>query len=159
MPQSLSHLNAQGQSRMVDISSKEVSARLAVAQARVSFPPEIYQQIQKQNGKTAKGTICEVARLAGIMAAKNTASLIPLCHPLMIEACDLEFEPCDASNSLLIRAKVTVSHKTGVEMEALTAVSVAALAVYDMCKALSHDILISDICLLAKTGGQHDFKR
>ena len=98
-------------------------------------------------------------RLAGIMAAKNTAQMIPLCHPMMLERCKLHFDYHDEDHSLEIRAEVAVSHKTGVEMEALSAVSVAALTVYDMTKALSHNIRITDIELLHKSGGKHEFNR
>ena len=144
---------------MVDVGGKEITCRVAVAEAQVCFPAEVYAQIQAANGQSAKGTITEVARLAGIMAAKDTAHLIPLCHPMMLERCQLNLDYQDHSHSLLIRAEVAVTHKTGVEMEALTAVSVAALTVYDMCKALSHDIRIEGIRLLHKSGGKHEFQR
>ena len=132
---------------------------MAVATASVCFPADVYAQIQASHGHTAKGTITEVARLAGIMAAKNTALLIPLCHPMMLERCRLDLNYHNESCQLHIRAEVAVSHKTGVEMEALTAVSVAALTVYDMTKALSHDIRITDIQLQHKSGGKHEFNR
>ena len=144
---------------MVDVGDKAVTRRVAVAAGRVVFPPEVYAQIQAANGQTAKGAITEVARLAGIMAAKNTAGLIPLCHPMMLERCKLFFEYQEDKSSLHIRAEVGVTHKTGVEMEALTAVSAAALTVYDMTKALSHDIVISDIRLLHKSGGKSESNR
>ncbi|WP_081888801.1 cyclic pyranopterin monophosphate synthase MoaC [Basilea psittacipulmonis] len=156
---SITHLDENGQSRMVDVSAKQVSKRIAKAQGRVIFPPQVYQQIQSSHGRTAKGSIVEVAKIAGIMAAKNTANLIPMCHPMMIEKCDLEFSYDDHTCSLYITAEVAITHKTGVEMEALTAVSVAALTVYDMTKALSHDICISDISLVHKSGGKRDFDR
>lgn len=155
----LTHLDQHSRSSMVDVGDKAVTRRVAVAAGRVVFPPEVYAQIQAANGQTAKGAITEVARLAGIMAAKNTAGLIPLCHPMMLERCKLELEYDDATHGLNIRAEVAVSHKTGVEMEALTAVSVAALTVYDMTKALSHDIQIQDIRLIHKSGGKHEFNR
>ena len=156
---SLTHLDDQGKTRMVDVGGKAVTRRVAQAGARVLFPPQTYAQIQAANGQTAKGAITEVARIAGIMAAKNTAALIPMCHPMMLERCKLELEYDDAAHSLNITAEVAVTHKTGVEMEALTAVSVAALTVYDMTKALSHDIEIQDVRLLHKSGGKHDFSR
>ena len=156
---SLTHLDEHSRSRMVDVGDKQTSRRVAVAQGRVCFPTAVYAQIQTANGQTAKGAITEVARLAGIMAAKNTAQLIPLCHPMMLERCRVELDYCDAEHSLHIRAEVAVTHKTGVEMEALTAVSVAALTVYDMTKALSHDIRIEGIELVHKSGGKHDFQR
>ena len=156
---SLSHLDEQGRSHMVDVGGKAVTQRVALAAATVCFPADVYAQIQASHGQTAKGTITEVARLAGIMAAKNTAQMIPLCHPMMLERCILEFDYQDEQCSLDIRAEVAVTHKTGVEMEALTAVSVAALTVYDMTKALSHDIRITDIGLLKKSGGKREFTR
>lgn len=144
---------------MVDVSDKSVTKRIAVAEGTVYFPPEVYAQIQASQGQTAKGTITEIARIAGIMAAKNTAGIIPLCHPMMLERCKLFLEYQDDKNSLHIRAEVGVTHKTGVEMEALTAVSAAALTVYDMTKALSHDIVIGNIRLLHKSGGKSEFNR
>jgi len=155
----LTHLTEHGHTHMVDVSAKQTTHRTAIAEASVFFPPEVYAQIQAAHGQTAKGTITEIARIAGIMAAKNTASLIPMCHPMMLERCKLEFEYDDASCSLNITAEAAVTHKTGVEMEALTAVTVAALTVYDMTKALSHDIEIQNVRLLHKTGGKHDFTR
>ena len=156
---SLTHLDQQGRSNMVDVGDKETTRRIAVAGGRVLFPAEVYAAIQASHGQTAKGPITEVARLAGIMAAKNTAQMIPLCHPMMLERCKLHFDYHDEDHSLEIRAEVAVSHKTGVEMEALSAVSVAALTVYDMTKALSHNIRITDIELLHKSGGKHEFNR
>ncbi len=144
---------------MVDVSDKSVTKRIAVAEGTVYFPPEVYAQIQAPHGQTAKGTITEIARIAGIMAAKNTAALIPMCHPMMLERCKLELEYDDATYSLNITAEVAVTHKTGVEMEALTAASVAALTIYDMCKALSHDIIIESVRLQGKSGGKRDFNR
>lgn len=144
---------------MVDVSAKQSTQRIATAQACVYFPPEVYTQIQASHGKTAKGTITEIARIAGIMAAKNTANIIPLCHPMMVERCQLFLEYQDNRHCLHIRAEVGVTGKTGVEMEALTAVSAAALTVYDMTKALSHEIVISDIQLLHKSGGKSEFHR
>ena len=155
----LSHLDEHGRSHMVDVGNKDSTRRVAVATASVCFPADVYAQIQASHGHTAKGTITEVARLAGIMAAKNTALLIPLCHPMMMERCRLDLNYHHESCQLHIRAEVAVSHKTGVEMEALTAVSVAALTVYDMTKALSHDIRITDIQLQHKSGGKHEFNR
>ena len=155
----ITHLTSDGHTHMVDVSDKAVTKRMAIAEGTVNFPPEIYAQIQASHGQTAKGTITEIARIAGIMAAKNTASIIPLCHPMMLERCKLFFEYQDDTNSLHIRAEVGITHKTGVEMEALTAVSAAALTVYDMTKALSHDIVIGDIQLVHKSGGKSEFNR
>jgi cyclic pyranopterin phosphate synthase len=154
----LSHLDEQGKSRMVDVGEKAVTRRVAVAQASVFFPAGVYEKLQQTQLTTAKGSIVNMANIAGIMAAKRTAELIPMCHPLPIEFCSLDFTQVDGDHSLIIRSEVIVNHKTGVEMEALTAVSVAALTIYDMCKALSHDIRINDIELLHKTGGKSDYK-
>lgn len=156
---SLTHLDEHSRSRMVDVGGKDITRRTAAAEGWVVFPPEVYAEIQAANGQTAKGAVGEVARLAGIMAAKNTAQLIPLCHPMMLERCRVDLNYEDDAHRLHIRAEVAVSHKTGVEMEALTAVSVAALTVYDMTKALSHDIRIEQIRLVHKSGGKHDFDR
>jgi cyclic pyranopterin phosphate synthase len=154
----LSHLDEQGKSRMVDVSKKAVTRRVAVAQASVWFPAMLYEKLQQSQLRTAKGSIVDTANIAGIMAAKRTAELIPMCHPLPIDFCQLNFTPDAQSQCLIIQAEVRVNHKTGVEMEALTAVSVAALTIYDMCKALSHDIRIDDVQLLNKSGGKSDFK-
>lgn len=155
----LSHLDEQGKSRMVDVGEKAVTRRVAVAQASVFFPAEVYEKLQQAQLTTAKGSIVDTANIAGIMAAKRTAELIPMCHPLPIDFCKLDFTSADQDHSLIIQAEVRVNHKTGVEMEALTAASVAALTIYDMCKALSHDVRIHDVRLLNKTGGKSDFKR
>lgn len=155
----LTHLNENGDSRMVDVSAKTASLRVALAEATVYFPADVYAHIQEAGGRTAKGAITDIARIAGIMAAKNTAQIIPLCHPMMLERCTLTFAYRAETCSLHITAETAVTHKTGVEMESLAAVSAAALTVYDMTKALSHDIRISDIQLLHKSGGKHDFNR
>jgi len=154
----LSHIDQQGKSRMVDVGNKAITRRVAVAQVTVSFPAEVYQTLQQSQLTSAKGSITDTANVAGIMAAKRTTELIPMCHPLPIDFCKLQFNQNDQESSLVIQAEVRVNHKTGVEMEALTAASVAALTVYDMCKALSHDIHINDLHLLHKTGGKSDFK-
>ena len=154
----LSHIDKQGKSRMVDVGDKAVTRRTARAQVRVIFPSEVYKTLQQTQLTSAKGSIIDTANIAGIMAAKRTAELIPMCHPLPINFCQLEFTQKDVDNSLVIQAEVRVNHKTGVEMEALTAASVAALTVYDMCKALSHDIQINDLHLVRKTGGKSDVK-
>ena len=154
----LSHIDQQGKSRMVDVGEKAITRRVAVSQTKVMFPAKIFQQLQQTQLTSAKGSIVDTANVAGIMAAKRTADLIPMCHPLPIDFCKLDFTQVEEDCSLLIQAEVRVNHKTGVEMEALTAASVAALTVYDMCKALSHDIRINDLQLVNKTGGKSDFK-
>ncbi len=155
----ITHLTEQGHTHMVDVSDKSITKRIAIAEGTVHFPPEVYAQIQAAHGQTAKGTITEIARIAGIMAAKNTSNIIPLCHPMMLERCKIHLNYQDDDCSLHIRAEVGVTHKTGVEMEALTAVSAAALTVYDMTKALSHDIVIGNIQLVHKSGGKSEFNR
>lgn len=147
----LTHFDEQGASRMVDVSGKEVTARLARASALVRMAPATLSLVLDR--KLAKGDVLEVARLAGIMAAKRTGELIPLCHPLGIDSVELAFAPLDAT-TLRIEATVKVQARTGVEMEALTAVSVASLTVYDMCKAVDRGMEISRIRLEEKSGGR-----
>ncbi|GAF54466.1 molybdenum cofactor biosynthesis protein MoaC [Psychrobacter sp. JCM 18901] len=153
----LSHLDSDGDITMVDVSGKTATTREANATGQVRFPSEIYAQIKAADGMTKKGSITQTAHIAGIMAAKRTHDLIPLCHPLPLDKIGLSFEYNDALSSLMVSAVVKVTHKTGVEMEALTAVSVACLTIYDMTKALSHDIVIDDIHLVKKTGGKSDY--
>ena len=148
---SLSHADSAGNPRMVDVSDKEVASRLARAQAVVRLGSAIAKQLA-DTPTTAKGNVLQVARLAGIQAAKRTPELIPLCHPLPLERIDLEAEL--TGDCVRIIATVAARARTGLEMEALTAVSVAALTVYDMCKALGKDIQISYIHLLEKSGGK-----
>ncbi len=146
-----SHFDEAGASRMVDVGGKNVTERIARAVAYVSLAPETLTQIR--DGKVLKGNVFEVARLAGIMAAKRTADLIPLCHPLPVDKAEVNFEVMD-ERTLKIEAQVGVHARTGVEMEALTAVSVAALTVYDMCKSSDRAITIGPIGLVEKTGGK-----
>jgi len=153
----LSHLDSDGDITMVDVSGKTATTREANASGQVRFPSEIYTQIKAADGMTKKGSITQTAHIAGIMAAKRTHDLIPLCHPLPLDKIGLSFEYNDALSSITVSAGVKVTHKTGVEMEALTAVSVACLTIYDMTKALSHDIVIDDIHLVKKTGGKSDY--
>jgi len=153
----LSHLDGNGDITMVDVSGKTATTREANAMGQVRFPNEIYAQIKAADGMTKKGSITQTAHIAGIMAAKRTHDLIPLCHPLPLDKIGLTFMYDDALSSITVSAVVKVTHKTGVEMEALTAVSVACLTIYDMTKALSHDIVIEDIHLIKKTGGKSDY--
>ena len=147
----LSHFDDAGASRMVDVSTKPVTWRLARAQAVVTMRPETLALIRDR--KLAKGDVFEVARLAGIMATKKTPELIPLCHSLGLESAEVSFEILD-EQSVRIEAAVSVHGRTGVEMEAMTAVSVAALTVYDMCKAVDREMTIGTIQLLEKSGGK-----
>jgi cyclic pyranopterin phosphate synthase len=149
--QPLTHFDAQGASHLVDVGEKPVTERLARASGRVRMQPATLALIRDR--KLAKGDVLEVARLAGIMGAKRTSELIPLCHPLPIESATVAFSFADDS-TVVIEATVRVSAKTGVEMEALTAVSVAALAIYDMCKAVDRSMEITDVRLEEKSGGR-----
>ena len=153
----LSHLNSEGNPQMVDVSGKAVTSRTATAQAIVQFPSPVFKQLVKNNFLGSKGSIFHTAIIAGTMAAKRTADLIPLCHPLSLSQISIDIEK--GTNMLLIKATIQCDGKTGVEMEALTAASITALTVYDMCKALSHDIVITQTKLVEKKGGKSDFKR
>ena len=149
---SFSHLDADRRPTMVDVSDKMATKRTAVAEARVHFPAAVAAALRESGLRSSKGPIFDTAIVAGVMGAKRTHELIPFCHPLGIESCLIAIEL--EGSSAVIRCTVSVHHKTGVEMEALTGASVAALTVYDMCKALSHDIVISDVKLLEKEGGK-----
>ncbi|SJM68639.1 cyclic pyranopterin monophosphate synthase MoaC [Psychrobacter piechaudii] len=157
-PHKLSHLDADGDIHMVDVGHKTVTTREAVAQGYVVFPKDIYSEIKAADGMTKKGSITQTAHIAGIMAAKRTHDLIPLCHPLPLDKVGLSFSYEDEMYAIKVTSTVRVTHKTGVEMEALTAVSVACLTIYDMTKALSHDIIINDMRLVTKTGGKSDYQ-
>lgn len=142
---------------MVDVGDKTASKRTAVAEVRVQFPAVVAASLRESGLRSAKGPIFDTAIIAGVMGAKRTHELIPFCHPLGIENCKIVIDL--EGDSALIRCTVSVHHKTGVEMEALTGASIAALTVYDMCKALSHDIVITDLKLLSKDGGKSGFHR
>ena len=146
------HLDAKGHVRMVDVSDKKASARTAVAGGVISMTAETYDLIQRQAVK--KGNVLETARIAGIMAAKRTSELIPMCHPISITHAQVDFVPDDIEHRFKIQAQVRTIDQTGVEMEAMTAVSVAALTIYDMCKSHDREMRISDIQLLEKSGGK-----
>lgn len=148
----LTHLNDKGEARMVDVSDKEITSRLAIARGMITMKPATLELIAA--GKVAKGDVFGVARVAGIMAAKQTAHLIPMCHPLNLSTVEIDFHPDSERNCIEIEARVKVSGKTGVEMEALTAVSVAALTIYDMAKAVDREMVISEVCLMKKSGGK-----
>jgi cyclic pyranopterin phosphate synthase len=149
----LSHLDEAGRPRMVDVIDKAVTRRSATARALVRFPADVAAELQRTGLRGKKGAIVDTAIVAGTLAAKRTHELIPFCHPLALERCDFAIEFVSATE-LVIRCEVGITHKTGVEMEALTGASVAALTVYDMCKALSHEIVIAEVSLLAKRGGR-----
>ncbi len=155
LPQAtLSHVDDTQQPRMVDVGAKPATHRTAQAQARVTFPSEVAQALHAAGYVTPKGAVLTVAHIAGVMGAKATSQLIPLCHPLSLDRCDIAIRMED--NDALIDCTVSCRGSTGVEMEALTGASIAALTIYDMCKAMSHDIVIGEIRLVKKTGGKHD---
>ncbi|MBA3946405.1 MAG: cyclic pyranopterin monophosphate synthase MoaC [Herpetosiphonaceae bacterium] len=148
----LTHLDARGQAHMVDVSAKATTERLAIARGSIAMQPATLALITA--GELPKGDVLATARIAGIMAAKRTSELIPLCHPLFLSGVAVELMPDSASNTVQIEARVRSTGQTGVEMEALTAVSVAALTIYDMCKAVERGMRIGDIRLVQKSGGR-----
>jgi cyclic pyranopterin phosphate synthase len=152
---SFTHLDAEQRPTMVDVSGKDATHRTATAEARVHFPAAVAAALRDNGLRSAKGPVFDTAIVAGVMAAKRTHELIPFCHPLALESCKIIVE-LDADTAV-IRCTVGVHHKTGVEMEALTGASVAALTIYDMCKALSHGIVIGELRLVAKDGGKRDY--
>ena len=164
MTHQLTHIDADGDARMVDVSAKAETKRTAIAEGFVAMQPETLAVIE--NGTAKKGDVLAAARIAGIMAAKQTSSLIPLCHPLALTKVEVKCTPQHAEErkdgrcGIHLQATCSLVGKTGVEMEALTAASIAGLTVYDMCKAVQKDMVISDIRLLRKSGGVHgDFER
>jgi cyclic pyranopterin phosphate synthase len=157
MKKQFTHVDYSGNPQMVDVSEKKITKRTARAQATVRLGKGIMIQIKNNELITKKGPVFQTAILAGVMGAKNTSALIPFCHPLGLEDCRVKISV--KKEKVIINTEAKTTAKTGVEMEALTAASVAALTIYDMCKALSHDIVIENIQLLEKTGGKKDFKR
>jgi cyclic pyranopterin phosphate synthase len=153
----LSHVDSTNRPTMVDVSGKAASQRQAHARSVVILPAEVMSELDGDEFVTRKGPVFATAIIAGVMAAKRTHELIPFCHPLGLDSCKVSIDMQD--NRAVIDCHCKVTHKTGVEMEALTGASVAALTVYDMLKALSHDIVISETKLMAKTGGKQDFRR
>jgi cyclic pyranopterin phosphate synthase len=147
----LTHFNGQGRAKMVDVSDKPVTARVAIAEGRVTMAVETLSRIKERS--VAKGDVLAVAQIAGIQAAKKTSDWIPMCHPLPLTGVNIHFQD-NGIDTLTITAEVKTTGKTGVEMEALTAVSAAALTVYDMCKAIQKDMVIGPIKLVLKTGGK-----
>ncbi|MCL4114390.1 UNVERIFIED_CONTAM: hypothetical protein GTU68_052326 [Idotea baltica] len=156
--QSFSHVDSEGDPTMVDVGGKAVTSRIAVAQATVVLPDAVLEKLQEEEIHTKKGPVLQTAILAGIMGSKKTSELIPLCHPIGLDNCKVKMA-FDRKSHLIISCTASIMGKTGVEMEALTGATVAALTVYDMCKAFSHDILIKDVQLIAKSGGKRDFDR
>jgi cyclic pyranopterin phosphate synthase len=150
----LSHLDARSRPTMVDVGAKAVTHRIAEAEARIRLPVAVARALKRSGQRTKKGPVFDTAIVAGVMAAKRTSELIPFCHPLALEQCRIDIDFAPGTTVIVVRCRVEVRHKTGVEMEALTGATVAALAIYDMCKALSHDIRITSVRLLSKSGGK-----
>lgn len=146
-----------GKPNMVDVSQKPVTTRTATAQSIVVLPTEVLEHLADFE-QTRKGSVFQVAVIAGIMAAKRTGELIPLCHPLGLDNCEININLNNAQE-VVVTCTASITAKTGIEMEALVGASLAALTIYDMCKAMSHDIVIKETKLMAKTGGKRDFKR
>ena len=157
MTKKLSHIDESGNASMVDVSNKKASVRTAVASGKVVFPSDVFSKLAADDFLGKKGSIIQTAVIAGIQAVKKTSELIPLCHQINLSKIQIDITPVE--NALQIICKVKCNEQTGVEMEALTGVSVSALTIYDMCKALSHDIKVSEIQLEQKTGGKNDFNR
>lgn len=155
---SLTHLDENDQPRMVDVADKKISKRTAVATSKVLLPEAVIRVFDGKDIPTKKGPVFQTAVIAGIMAAKKTHELIPMCHPIGLEKCKVDIQ-LQEKNEVVIVCEVSLEHKTGVEMEALTACSVAALTIYDMCKGLSQDMEITETRLLKKTGGKTDIHR
>ncbi len=154
----LTHIDDNGNPAMVNVGEKQPTLRTATAQSIVSVPQNVLEELQKSDLHTKKGSVFQTSVIAGIMAAKRTGELIPLCHPLGLDNCSVTID-INTKNEIVIECTASITAKTGVEMEALVGASLAALTVYDMCKALSHDIVIKETRLMSKTGGKRDFKR
>ena len=152
------HLDEQGRPSMVNVADKQVTLRTATARSIVSLPVVVMEQFANGDIQSKKGSVFQTAIIAGIMAAKKTGELIPLCHPLGLDNCNIQIHVNDAQE-VIIDCTASLTAKTGVEMEALVGASIAALTIYDMCKAMSHDIVIKETKLMEKTGGKRDFKR
>ncbi|MDG1298245.1 MAG: cyclic pyranopterin monophosphate synthase MoaC [Saprospiraceae bacterium] len=158
MENKLSHIDRKGQPGMVDVSKKKETFRLARARAVVFLGEEILSTLENEELKTPKGPVFQTALIAGVMGAKQTGNLIPLCHPIGLDNCQFDIQILDKDH-VQIDCTATVNAKTGVEMEALTGASVAALTIYDMCKAMSQDIVIKEVKLIEKRGGKKDYLR
>ena len=154
----LTHLDSANRPKMVDVGAKTASMREAIAEAIVKLPRAVARELTKTGHRTKKGPVFDTAIVAGVMAAKRTHEIIPFCHPLALERCDIDIA-AQPGGIIRIVCSVAIHHKTGVEMEALTGAMAAALTIYDMCKALSHDIEIGQVRLLRKSGGKRNFTR
>ncbi len=158
MKKQLTHIDAANRPTMVDVGAKIATFREASAEAMVKLPPAVARELARSGHRTRKGPVFDTAIVAGVMAAKKTHELVPFCHPLPIEKCKIDISG-EAGGAIRIVCSVAVHNKTGVEMEALVGATTAALTIYDMCKALSHDIEIGPVRLLSKQGGKRDFER
>ncbi len=158
MSDQFTHLDASGNPNMVDVGEKKVSRRMAKARSIVVLDAVIMDKLEKEEIHTKKGPVFQTAILAGIMAAKKTGDLIPLCHPLGLDNCHIDIK-VNEKREVVIDCTANITAKTGIEMEALVGASLAALTIYDMCKAFSHNIVIKETLLMEKTGGKRDFKR
>ena len=154
----LTHIDKNNNPTMVDVGGKQITHRTATARSIVSLPAEVLEHLTNGDLQTEKGSVFQTAIIAGIMAAKKTGELIPLCHPLGLDNCSINIS-LNKKQEVVIDCTASITAKTGVEMEALVGASIAALTVYDMCKAMSHDIVIKETKLMGKTGGKRDFKR
>lgn len=156
MDKKFTHFDTKGNFLMVDVSDKSVTKRVAIAQSKIILPSEVLEKFEEGDIRTKKGSVFQIAQIAGIMATKKTSELIPLCHPLSLEHCNIKLY-FNEEKELIIECEASITSKTGVEMEALVGVSIAALTVYDMCKALSQQIIIKDTQLIEKKGGKSDY--
>lgn len=154
----LTHINKQGDPNMVDVTEKQVTHRTATARSVVALPAQVFELLAGNDLQSKKGSVFQTAIIAGIMAAKKTGDLIPLCHPLGLDNCNVTIQ-INEQQEVVVDCTASITAKTGVEMEALVGASIAALTIYDMCKAMSHDIVIKETKLISKTGGKRDFKR
>ncbi len=154
----LTHIDKQGRANMVDVGEKAITHRTAKARSIIVLPQTVLDQLEGGDIQTKKGAVFQTAIIAGIMAAKKTGELIPLCHPLGMDNCNIDIT-VNEQQEVVVECVASIHAKTGIEMEALTGASVAALTIYDMCKAMSHDIVIKETKLIEKTGGKSDFKR
>jgi len=157
MSNTLTHLDESARPQMVDIGDKALTAREALAEATVVFPADAWAHLRANGFTTKKGALFDVARVAGTIGVKQTSQWIPFCHPILIEGCQFTIEPCEEDRQVSVQCRVKTTGRTGVEMEALTGASAAALTIYDMTKALSHGIEITRTRLVSKSGGKRDF--
>jgi len=158
MSNQFTHLDAAGNPSMVNVGQKQATHRKAIARAIVKVPAVVLEQLQQDDIQTKKGPVFQTAIIAGVMAAKKTGDLIPLCHPIGMDNCQVSIH-IDEQERIVVDCTASVFAKTGIEMEAMTGASLAALTIYDMCKAFSHDIIIQEVKLMAKSGGKRDFQR